>query len=112
MSNSEIKIENNEVEKSITDGLWKTDKGYIKISEIEDIEYLQKILFTLQSREKKTIFNYIKNMDIIASLIIHVLNRREELGCELKLKFEPIKYTLNDRELNDQKSYIKEKINQ
>jgi hypothetical protein len=92
---------------TLDEGIWLcgNNKG-IKISEIDDEEYLQKILYTLQSREAKAIERYRDSMNIVGSLYSYVLTRMKEKNMKIKVDFTPVMHDMNFVELKSFNEYL------
>jgi hypothetical protein len=99
------------IDDAITEGLWQTGENkYVKIKEIEDVKYLQKILFITQTKRERKAYEFIKQykktMDRISSLYIHIIERFLELDKN-PVYLENIFFdTIGDEELEKQKEYI------
>jgi hypothetical protein len=113
-------IDKKNIEESLKQGLWATGPNkYVKISEISEIDYLQKILYTLSKREEKAYSLHEKSilqLEIAAKLYVHVLDRLLQLKTdskpinEIKLLGEPIIDTVCDKDLESLKLKINEKL--
>lgn len=102
--------QNIKTEEILQEGFWKTgDNKYIKISEIDDVLYLQKILFTLQKRQvayKAFLKEYKSKMDISCCLAIHVVDQLKVKGHKMKTSIDFNFDTVGDLGLEDQMNYI------
>lgn len=101
---------------SITDGLWKTGQDrYVKISDITDLDYLQKILGTIRFREKKKANSVINpSLENLICLYYNVLKRCLELGVKPNMDYAPMDCAINEENVIEQLKQVLdicEKIN-
>lgn len=79
-----------DIDDIIDKGLWKRGQDdYIAFKDM-DADYLQKVFYTLQQREKRFRNSYNINLDITSRLYQKAIERSNELGVELKCEFIPM----------------------
>lgn len=95
----------------IDKGIWLTGSNTgINIYTIEELEHLQKIFYTLQGREKRTIEQYENKMEKFARLYHHVLLRAGQLGLKLKCEFTPMQKVNDFKSLEGYAQFFKERV--
>lgn len=95
---------NAKINDTITDGLWRTGNDrYVVISEIESIDYLQKILYTVCKREtKKANTEIIPSLENLICLYYNILNRFVQLGVKPDIPFIPMDKIFNSEDIIEQ----------
>lgn len=105
----EIVKDNEKVNDNLKKGLWKTGENkYVEIANIDDLDYLIKLLHTLHGRDQRAydLFGQvIAKLDVNAHFYIHILNRiavlkkQGKLTKNIKLLSQPIADTVCDPDL-------------